>query len=61
MTSEAQLRAIKKWQDKMDEVRFRVPKGKKEEYTQHAQKQGETLTAFMTRAVEETIKRDNTK
>lgn len=32
-TTEAQRKAIKKWQEKTDEIRFRVPKGDKERLT----------------------------
>lgn len=58
--SEAMDRAIKKYeQDKVDRVIFRVPKGMKEEIQNHAQKQGESLSAFLNRAVQETMNRDN--
>lgn len=58
--SEAMDRAIKKYeQDKVERVIFRVPKGMKEEMQNHAQKQGESLSAFLNRAVQETMKRDD--
>lgn len=58
--SEAMDRAIKKYeQDKVERVIFRVPKGMKEEIQNHAQKQGESLSAFLNRAVQETMNRDN--
>ena len=58
--SEAQLRAIAKWQkDKTDDVKFRVPKGERAVIQAHAKEQGETTTAFLKRAVRETIERDN--
>ena len=58
MASEAQLRATKKWQEKMDELRFRAPKGSKDLYSQHANSRGESLTAFLLRAARETMERD---
>lgn len=57
--SEAQRKANDKWRSKFDEVRFRVPQGKKVLLKEHANKQGESLNAFLNRAVAETIKRDN--
>ena len=60
--SEAMDRAIKKYeQEKVDRVIFRVPKGVKEQIQVHAEKQGESLSAFLNRAVQETIERDNSK
>ena len=60
--SEAMDRAIKKYeQEKVDRVIFRVPKGVKEQIQEHAEKQGESLSAFLNRAVQETIQRDNDK
>ena len=58
--SEAMDRAIKKYeQDKVDRVIFRVPKGLKEQMQDHAEKQGESLSAFLNREVLETMARDN--
>ena len=58
--SESMDRAIKKYeQEKVDRVIFRVPKGVKEQIQEHAEKQGESLSAFLNRAVRETIERDN--
>lgn len=60
--SEAMDRAIKKYeQEKVDRVIFRVPKGVKEQIQEHAEKRGESLSAFLNRAVQETIQRDNDK
>ena len=58
--SEAMDRAIKKYeQNKVDRVIFRVPKGMKEQIQVHAEKQGESLSAFLNRAALETMERDN--
>lgn len=59
-TSEAQLKASKKYiSEKLDEIRFRVPKGEREILKQHAEKMGESLNKFLYRAVKEAIIRDN--
>ena len=53
------LRAIKKYDaEKVDRVLFRVPKGKKELLQQHAAARGESLSAFINRAINETMERD---
>lgn len=59
-TSEARLQINKKYiTEKLDEVKFRVPKGEKAVIQQHAAKQGESVNGFITRAVKETMERDN--
>ena len=45
--------------EKLDEIKFRVPKGQKEVIRKHAEKQGEKLTPFIVRAINETMNRDN--
>lgn len=61
-TKEARQRATKKYEnEKVDRVMFRVPKGQKEHIQQHAAKQGESVNAFLARAVEEAMQRDNEK
>lgn len=57
--SEAQKRATIKWQqEKVEEIKFRVPKGRKAVFKAHADSTGESLNAFLLRAAEETVKRD---
>lgn len=57
--SEAQKRATAKWQkEKVEDITFRVPKGKKAEFKEHAEKCGESLNAFLLRAAEETVARE---
>lgn len=59
-TSDSQKKATKKWQqEKTDEMRFRVPKGEKDIIATHASACGESVTAFLQRAVKECIERDN--
>jgi len=60
--SDAMDRAIKKYeQEKVDRIIFRVPKGMKEQIQSHAEQNGESLAAFLNRAVREAIERDNSK
>ena len=56
----AEDRAIKKYeQEKIDKVLVRFPKGKKDLIQQHAAQTGESVNAFINRAVDETLRRDN--
>jgi len=57
--TEAQKRATAKWQkERVEEVKFRVPKGQKALIQEHALQCGESVNAFLNRAVEETMARD---
>lgn len=42
-----------------DKLNLGMPKGKKEEIKAHAAKMGESASAFILRAIDEQIKRDN--
>ena len=58
--SAAEDRAIKKYErEKIDRVMVRFPKGEKERIQHHTAQTGESLNAFINRAVTETMKRDN--
>jgi predicted HicB family RNase H-like nuclease len=58
--SEAQKQASKKWNtEKVDALHIRLKKGMREVVQNHAAGQNESVNAFVTRAIEETIKRDN--
>ena len=60
--SEARLKASKKYhQEKLEEIKFRVPKGNKARIQEHAKAQGESTNAFIYRAINETIARDKEK
>ena len=62
MVSDSQKHARNKWiSEKTDEIKFRVPKGNKERIQEHAREQGESTNAFIYRAVNEAIERDNAK
>lgn len=57
--TEAHKRAYKKWQaEKVDDLRIRVPKGRRESIREHAASQGESINAFVLRAITETMERD---
>ena len=44
--------------DKLDRINLTVPKGKKEEIRDHAERQGESVNGFINRAIDETMERD---
>ena len=49
-----------KWiADKLDRVNLTMPKGQKENVKAHAEARGESVNAFINRAVLETMERDN--
>ena len=56
--TEAQLRASKKYHQKFDDLRIRVPAGEKEIIEKHAASKGESVNAFVRRAVAEIMERD---
>ena len=60
-TSEAQLKANKKYQQKFDKVQIRVSHEEKEFIDRHAESMGESTNSFVRRAIAETIARDNSK
>ena len=43
---------------KYDHVHLQLPKGRKAELQEHAQRRGESLNGFMNRAADETMERD---
>ena len=60
--SEARRRANDKWlKEKVEEIKFRVPKGQKMLIQRHTTQTGESVNAFLNRAVNETMERDRTK
>ena len=56
--TEAQLRASRKYHEKFDDLRIRVPAGEKEIIDQHARTMGESTNSFVRRAIAEAIQRD---
>lgn len=59
-TSEAQLKASKKYQQKFDKVQIRVTHEEKAAIDQHAESMGESTNAFVRRAIAEAMSRDKT-
>ena len=60
--TEVQKKARKKYlSEKIDEIKFRVPKGEKDLLRSHAESQGESLNGFLYRAAKEAMERDNQK
>lgn len=57
--TEAQKRADKKYTSNTDQLRIRIPKGRKTVIEQHADSINESIGQFVIRAVNETIKNDN--
>lgn len=58
-TSKAQQKATNKWIAKSyDRVNLTVPKGRKDEIKAHAERRGESVNAFIKRAIDETIERE---
>lgn len=50
---------LKYLREKVDTIRVYVPKGKRETIKAHATQNGESMNGFITRAIDETIKRDS--
>lgn len=58
--SKAQQRAVNKYvKSNYDEVKLRMPKGKKDVIQAHAAQQGESINAYINRAIDEAMQRDN--
>ena len=58
-TTKAQQKAVAKYmKDNYDEIKVLVKKGKKDEIKIHAQAKGESVNAFVNRAIEEAIERE---
>ncbi|HIR89087.1 MAG TPA: hypothetical protein IAC96_09075 [Candidatus Fimimorpha faecalis] len=49
---------MKYMKNNLDEIKFRVPKGKKAEYRKAAENRGKKLTPFIIEAIEEKIEHD---
>ena len=58
--TEAQKQSARKWDAaNLDRISIAVPKGQKDVIKAHAEARGESVNAFVGRAIEETIQRDN--
>ena len=57
--TEARRRASAKYlKEAVEDVRIRVPKGQKAVIKAHAESQGESMNAFVVRAIDEAIEQD---
>jgi len=57
--SKAQQKAVTKYmKENYDEFKVRTPKGKKEQVQEHTADTGESMNAFINRAINETMERD---
>lgn len=57
--SKAQQKAVSKYmKENYDVYQIRMPKGRKAEIKAHADGQGESVNAFIGRAIDETMERD---
>ena len=58
--SKAQQKAVNKYMSQnYDRINLTVPKGQKEIIKTHAESRGESVNAFLNRASQETMQRDN--
>lgn len=58
--SKAQQKAVSKYmRENYDVYQIRMPKGKKDVIKTHAETRGESVNAFIGRAIDETMERDN--
>lgn len=57
--SDAQKKALRKYKEAhYDRQELTMPKGKKDIVKAHAEKMGESVNAFVNRAIDETMERD---
>lgn len=57
--TKAQQKAVNKYMaENYDRVNLTMPKGRKDEIKAHAEKNGESVNAFINRAIDETMERD---
>jgi len=58
-TTKAQQRAVNKYmKEKYDEIKVRTEKGQKDRIKAHAESRGESVNAFINRAIDEAMERE---
>ena len=57
---EVSKRATNKYRKKNDLIQIRTPLGERDKIAEHAANRGESMNAFINRAIKETMDRDNT-
>lgn len=61
-TTKAQQRAVNKYmKENYDEIKVRTEKGQKDRIKAHAESRGESVNAFINRAISETLERETAK
>ena len=61
-TTKASQRAVNKYmKENYDRINLTMPKGNKEIVQAHAEARSESVNAFINRAIQETMERDNTQ
>lgn len=58
--TEAQAKAHKKYMEAVSTIQIRTTAERREQIKAHAESRGESVNAFINRAVDETMERDNT-
>ena len=61
MATKAHLEGNKRYLAKLDEIRIRLPKGRKEEIQGYAAAAGESVNSYVTKAIEQRIEHDKSK
>jgi len=59
MATKAHLEGNKRYLEKLDELKIRVPKGRKADIQAFTEKKGESLNAFIVRAIDAAMEADN--
>ena len=61
-TTKAQQRAVNKYmKENYDEIKVRTEKGQKDRIKAHAESRGESVNAFINRAISETMEREGSR
>jgi predicted HicB family RNase H-like nuclease len=61
-TTKAQQRAVNKYmKENYDEIKVRTEKGQKDRIKAHAESRGESVNAFINRAISETVEQEGSK
>lgn len=58
MATKAHLEGNKRYLEKQDDIKVRVPKGRREEIKAFAESRGKSLNGFIVEAVDEKIERE---
>ena len=59
MLTEAEKKAVAKYHAKLDEIKVRVPKGKREVYKAHAERKGKSLNALIIELLEKDMQEED--